>query len=451
MKKESAATLPVIPDDSSVPVTYIPRPAAEKRERISFADLWPSGDTQGGRRGAPVAIIACAALLSAACLLALYGVSARLTGEWSWSAPWEALQGFLQGGGGDSVLPSGPADSESEEDDPTVETESLEEPTGAVEEPTDPVNGEECTEPPTDSSTTEDGAVTDTPTQDGGTTTDEPTADDSPTEEPTTSTPDPRPSVPTGMVPIVGQDMSQADKGIDYVIRDSGAPLLTPWEGRLFEGEEPPAVLLIHSHPFEGYSEGGDWFDPTKGGLSQTTGPYAVDGVVALGVALTRYLREAGITVIHLRVYAEEGETADAVYTRVEGAVEEACALYQSIGLILDLRRCAELTETGEILRTQGNYWGRSCAQVGLSVHGLRRAAGKDLAIAQALRSRLWGTEVSLSRPVRIRSGKGMAPTVFEIPFITLEMGSAGNTYGEAERLVEPLGSALVWALWGEP
>lgn len=451
MKKESAATLPVIPDDPSVPVTYIPHPTAEKRERISFADLWPSREHQGGRRGAPMAIIACAALLSAGCLLALYGVSARLTGEWSWSAPWEALQGFLQGGCGGSALPSVSVDSESEEDDPTAETESEEESTGAVEEPTDPVNGEESSEPPTDPPTTENGAVTDAPTQDGGTTTDEPSADNSPTDEPTTDAPDSEPSVSTGMIPIVGQDMSQADRGIHYMIRDSGAPLVTPREGSLFEGEEPPAVLLIHSHPFEGYSEGGDWFDPTKGGLSQTASPYAADGVVALGAALTRYLREAGITVIHLRVYAEEGETADAVYTRVEGAVEEACALYQNIGLILDLRRCAELTETGGILRTAGYYWGRSCAQVGLSVHGLRPTAGKDLAIAQALRSRLWGTEISLSRPVRIRGGAGMAPTIPEIPFITLEMGSAGNTYAEAERLVEPLGRALAWALWGEP
>ena len=450
MKKESAATLPAIPDDPSVPVTYIPHPTAEKRERISFADLWPSRETQGGRRGAPMAIIACAALLSAACLLALYGVSARLTGEWSWSAPWEALQGFLQGGGGGSALPSVPVDSESEED-PTAETESPEEPSGTVGEPSDTVNGEGSSEPPADLPTAEDGTVTDAPTQDGGTATDEPTADESPTQEPPTDIPDPEPSVPAGMIPIVGQDVSQADKGIDYVIRDSGAPPVIPWEGSLFEGEEPPAVLLIHSHPFEGYSDGGAWFDPTKGGLSQTASPYGADGVVALGAALTRYLREAGITVIHLRVYAEEGETADAVYTRVEGAVEEACALYQSIGLILDLRRSAELTETGGILRTKGYYWGGSCAQVGLSVHGLRPTVEKDLAIAQALRSRLWGTEVSLSRPVRIRGGEGMAPTVLGIPFLTLELGSAGNTYTDAERLVEPLGDALAWVLWGKP
>ena len=221
MKKESAATLPAIPDDPSVPVTYIPHPTAEKRERISFADLWPSRETQGGRRGAPMAIIACAALLSAACLLALYGVSARLTGEWSWSAPWEALQGFLQGGGGGSALPSVPVDPESEED-PTAETEFPGEPSGTVGEPSDTVNGEGSSEPPADLPTAEDGTVTDAPTQDGGTATDEPTADESLTQEPPTDIPDPEPSVPAGMIPIVGQDVSQADKGIDYVIRDSG-------------------------------------------------------------------------------------------------------------------------------------------------------------------------------------------------------------------------------------
>ena len=69
----------------------------------------------------------------------------------------------------------------------------------------------------------------------------------------------------------------------------------------------------------------------------------------------------------------------------------------------------------------------------------------------EAISVQLKRGEYRVYRPVRIRGGEGMAPTVPEIPLLTLELGSAGNTYTDAERLVEPLGDALAWVLWGEP
>jgi hypothetical protein len=207
-------------------------------------------------------------------------------------------------------------------------------------------------------------------------------------------------------------------------------------------------VLIVNTHPYEGYHDGTPWYDPTSGGLAQTDSPNAPDGVVALSVALTRALRDKGVTVIHLRIPTTPEESSADLYDRTEAMIRYYCRLYPDIGLILDLRRSAELTEAGEILRTAGFYQG-DCAQVGISVHGDRPLAEEDLAVALALRRCLWGMETSLSRPVRVRDSEGIAPCLFDIPFLTLELGAAGNTYAEAEALLAPLGSAITRVLSG--
>jgi hypothetical protein len=121
------------------------------------------------------------------------------------------------------------------------------------------------------------------------------------------------------------------------------------------------------------------------------------------------------------------------------------CRLYPDIGLVLDLRRSAELTETGEILRTAGELDGVICAQLRVSVGGGRPQAERsgDLAAALALRAALWETEPTLSRPVHVRAGGGLLSDAAGVRCLTLEMGSAGNTFAEASRLTRPVADAL--------
>jgi stage II sporulation protein P len=251
--------------------------------------------------------------------------------------------------------------------------------------------------------------------------------------------------VPEGCYPIEPLDMSLTEHGAGYVQGAlEGLPPALPRED-LWTGEGMPTVLIIHTHPFEGYGDGKPWYDPAAGSLAVTDSPYDPEGVVALGAALSRSLREAGVTVIHLRVAVSESDSAADVYNRTEAAVRSYCSMYPDIGLVIDLRRSAEMTEAGGILRTAGELDGEACAQLRISVNGGRGegAVERDLAAALALREALWQVSPTISRPVRVKSGSGIAGVAEGVCQLTLELGAAGNPYPEAQRLVAPLATAL--------
>ena len=273
-----------------------------------------------------------------------------------------------------------------------------------------------------------------------------------PTEEdPGDGDPDPGetdPAIPEGCLEVAYGDVSLSALGVGYLQSDgmslpSVSPADSPWKG------ESPAVLIVNTRPYEGYGGDAAWYDPAAGGLALTDSPNAPDGVVALGGALAVALREQGITVIHLRVPVSAEDSTATVTARTEEAIRYYCRLYPEISLVLDLRRSAELTADGRILATQGQYDGTICAQLRISVSGGRDgdAAAYDLAVAQSIREEMWSAEPTLTRPVRVKSGAGIAGDLTDLRILTLELGSAGNTYAEAEALVEPLGDALTAVL----
>ena len=253
-----------------------------------------------------------------------------------------------------------------------------------------------------------------------------------------------QPPLPTGCIGFVSVDKSESAKGAEYI--QSGdmylpevLPSDSPWSSAT------PTILIVNTQPYEGYGGGTPWYDPASGGLALTDSPNAPDGVVALGAELAATLRAEGMTVIHLRLAVESGETASSVYERTEEAIRYYRRLYPDIGLVIDLRRSAELTADGSILATQGNYGGRSCAQLRISVNSGREggASDYDLAVATALRRNLWDTEPTLCRPVRVKGGEGLIGDLGDLRVLTLEMGSAGNTYEDACVLVDPLSDAI--------
>lgn len=270
-----------------------------------------------------------------------------------------------------------------------------------------------------------------------------------PATQPDTPPDPPAEPIPEGCFPVHSLDMSRTDRGAGYIIHEGGTLPQTLPSAPLWTGTETPAVLLVNTHPYEGYGDGSAYYDPASGGLAQTDSPNASDGTVALASALARYLRDTGVTVIHLRVAVSAGESSAAIYDRTEDMIRYYCRLYPDIGLVLDLRRSAELTSEQGILRTRGQYRGEPCAQLRITVSGGRapEAVGCDLAAALALRRELWGAEPTLSRPVRVRSGGGPLSELSRVRVLTLELGSAGNTWSEAARLVAPLGSAVAGIL----
>lgn len=254
-------------------------------------------------------------------------------------------------------------------------------------------------------------------------------------------------TMPSGAYVVVRQDLSEPNRSVGYIqCTANQLPASIPGEGtRLWSTVAAPTVLLVHSHPYEGYHDGKDWYDPATGPFAQTDALGTSDGVVGLGVELTGILREAGVNVIHLRVPIGAGESTSDIYNRTEEAVRYYCEMYPEIGLVIDLRRSAELTDQGEILRTSGNYEGEDCAQVRLSVSGDRATerVSLDIAVAVSLRRALWAEEQSISRPVLVKGGSGMAGELSRVAILTIDLGSAGNSFQEAQHLLAPLGDAI--------
>lgn len=254
--------------------------------------------------------------------------------------------------------------------------------------------------------------------------------------------------IPEGCLGFAYADASESSLGADHVT-SSGLTLPEIPSADTLWPEGAPAILIVNTRPYEGYGGGAAWYDPAEGGLALTETVGDPDGVVALGAALARALRERGHTVIHLRIPVSAEDSSADILDRTDAAIRDYCRLYPDIGLVLDLRRTAELTADGSILATRGSYGDTPCAQVRVSVSGGRdgEAAGLDLALAQSLRESLWAVEPTLTRPTRVKSGAELAEDLSDLRVLTLEIGSAGNTYGEACAALEPLSDAITDAI----
>lgn len=250
--------------------------------------------------------------------------------------------------------------------------------------------------------------------------------------------------LPDGAIPVRRQDVSESHRGADYLHNPAALPVFPTVNDRLWSTAGTPAVLIVHSHPREAYGDGGDYLVAGEDGVALAPVGVTEGSVVALGVSLTERLRAQGITVIHLRTVAEAGESYADTYERTERMIRYYTTLYPDIGLVLDLRRSAEAADGG-ILATHGTGAGTDCAQLRITVDGLRGEAevAKDVAAAQALRAGMWAVSPTLCRPVYLRRSAGLGERCTEVAVLTLEMGAAGNTYAEAEALVEPLAEAL--------
>ena len=415
---------PLTADPRTAPSTHVRPP----RLRLRLEDLFPPL-TPSRRRWITAGVVAVAA---AGLLLWLYET--------------DRLQSPTGNGGLLGVVPSATqaTDTEWEAESPPSTEENAETDNTTLPDTEGSESREESDTPDHADSLSPDGTSDGTSDDTSDNTSDTP--DHTPTDTQPTAPPpaESETTIPVGCMGFASEDRSESGLGAEY-IQSQGIPLPgalpsdSPW------AVDSPAVLVINTHPYEGYGGDDPWYDPTAGGLALTDTPNDPYGVVALGAALTAALREQGVTVIHLRLPVTEGESTASLYARTEEAIRYYRRLYPDIGLVIDLRRSAELTDEGSILTTQGTYQNEACAQLRISVNGGRSEAalGYDLAVAVALRRHLWDVEPTISRPVRVKSGGGLTADAEDLRVLTLEMGSAGNTYGEARALIAPLGGAI--------
>ncbi len=250
---------------------------------------------------------------------------------------------------------------------------------------------------------------------------------------------------PLQSAPIFTADMSEDAKGWDYLLRDSGCRIPEMPEQVRFS--EDATVLILHSHPYEAYGDGGDtaWHNGEGWAVKLPhDGNYADDGVVALGDQLTLLLRLRGVRVIHAVLPADVSLSHMDTYDETKRMLSEMLSSYPQISWVIDLRRGAEQTEDGCILRTRGEYGGGITAQLQILVDARSApgAQGRDLRVALDMRAHLFAEEPTLSRPVYLRRGEGLCDGENAV-MLTLEFGAAGNTFDEAASLLVPVADAI--------
>lgn len=259
----------------------------------------------------------------------------------------------------------------------------------------------------------------------------------------------PQPSENPNGVPILTLDMSQAALGPNYTTTAPSCSL-PHVDGSKPLWEKIPTVLIIHSHPYEAYGDGGNYAPLSGDGFAvevPADGSLPREGVVALGQQLATLLRLRGIQVIHITDQLSGDDALPSyidTHAAAQAAVTRYLSLFPEIGLVIDLRRCAELLPDGSLPRTAAQYGSTPCAQLHISVDTSRtqEEVAMTLQAATALRALMFDEEPTLCRPIHGQEGGGLS-TGNQAVFLTLELGSAGNTLGEAEALVPVLAESL--------
>ena len=207
-------------------------------------------------------------------------------------------------------------------------------------------------------------------------------------------------------------------------------------------------VVILHAHSREAYlspdTRSVDWSTSVgRARVGETAGT-----VVGVGQTLAAALEARGIGVLHLNTAFDASGNAGA-FDRAREATEEALRRYPHVRLVIDLHRDAGVNEDGDILRAV-----TLCGQPAQAVAQLRctAASGDASALAAALYGELNRRAEHLCRPPRtttdgwtLQNGDGTAVTA-----IRVEMGTTGNSQGEADAAAQILAQALCALLGAE-
>ena len=238
-------------------------------------------------------------------------------------------------------------------------------------------------------------------------------------------------------VGVVTADLSLAEKGDGYVINysqlivDAENLLDVGFFGERADGSGKPLVLILHTHTSEQYYDA----DPAS--------PSVLTSVVWAGARLAGELERLGIPTVHCTVI-HDGDGGVNPYIAAADTIETMLSVYPSIRYILDLHRLAEVDGEGRAVATSSAL---GSAQIRLSVSGSRGDVIGNLSLALALRRELNGGEQRLCMPVVLSDGGFNAE--MSAYYIKVDVGSIGNSVGEARLAGEYLAHAMAGLLRG--
>lgn len=256
--------------------------------------------------------------------------------------------------------------------------------------------------------------------------------------------PDPEPAAEPEPEPLLPESLASAEQisvaGACTYSFDKKALLERP--STLDFSADGPAVLIVHTHSCEAYTQEAGWeYDALV--------PYRTlddsRSVIAVGDALAQTLQEAGIQVLHDRSVNDYPSYNDSYWTCLD-KIENWQAQYPQIQIILDIHRDAVEDSSGNALALSCTEDGQSAAQlmlvVGTDQGGLSHPDWQEnLANALKLQSVLEGSCPGLCRSVDLRTERFNQHTAPGA--LLVEVGTNGNTLRQALRSAQLLGDSL--------
>lgn len=239
----------------------------------------------------------------------------------------------------------------------------------------------------------------------------------------------PAATVPAETVPTL-PSFSQAEEPSLYyaatVEPDIEALLTRPltWNLR----ENPPSVLIIHTHTTEGYAESPGWRTTEESG-----------NMIAIGDTVADALTAQGIGVIHDREL-HDYPSYNGAYVRTRKSLEAYLRQYPGLRLILDLHRDAA-GEGNRQMRTQATVAGEPSAQLMIVMGTNYDTYEENLSLGLKLHAQLERMYPGITRPLQLRAARfnqDLCPGS-----LLIEIGAAGNTQAEAQRAAKALAQAV--------
>lgn len=217
--------------------------------------------------------------------------------------------------------------------------------------------------------------------------------------------------------------------------------ICSPLQWDLDNGE--PAVLILHSHGTECYTEGAGEHYEACGNYRTRETAY---NMVAVAEALIQKLESAGIRVIHDRTLHDD-PSYNAAYSSARLSVQEYLQRYPSIQLVLDLHRDAATYADGSQYATSVTVDGKKIAQLML-VMGTDTPGRpypnwqENLSVALKLLAQLETQAPGVTRTTTLRTSRYNQD--LHGAMLLVEVGSAGNTLAQAKAAVEILAEAII-------
>ncbi len=193
---------------------------------------------------------------------------------------------------------------------------------------------------------------------------------------------------------------------------------------------QEPAVLIVHTHATESYTQIPGWEYEESSDFRTLDADH---NMVAIGDEVARLLEEQGIGVLHDRSFHDE-PSYNGSYSSARKSIAQYLEEYPSIQMVLDIHRDSASSSSNKQLSTHAVVDGQDSAQIMLVIG--TDASGNyhpnwqtNLALALKLTAVLERNDPGICRPIYLRQERfNMDMTAGSL---LVEMGAAGDTQPE--------------------